>query len=241
MIDITYKINDFEGPLDLLLHLISEHKMQLFDINIYEIIDQYLAFIGSVDENDLDPTSEFLTMAARLVYMKSVALLPRTDEKEKLERELTGQLIEYALCKEMASRLRDMAEGITYFVREPAVIKLPKDYSIIHDPYDLLKSLSVMQGRILRDNDISRFEPLVTAPIVSVESRVIHILSILKARSRINLSDFFSGSSSRSETVATFLGILELMRDGRIKVGDDGSVETSKSSLRNYKNDEPDA
>ena len=93
--ELTYKINDFEGPLDLLLHLISKHKMQLFDIQIYQLIDQYLEFIGEIGPEQLEPTIEFVEMAARLVYMKSVALLPRSDEKEELERELTGQLIEY--------------------------------------------------------------------------------------------------------------------------------------------------
>ena len=70
MTELTFKINDFEGPLDLLLHLISKHKMQLFDIQIYQLIDQYLDFIGKVGPEQLEPTSEFVEMAARLVYLK---------------------------------------------------------------------------------------------------------------------------------------------------------------------------
>ena len=89
MQELTYHIQDFEGPLDLLLHLLSVHKMSLLDIHIYELIDQYLDFIGSVGPEELESASEFIEMAARLVYMKSIALLPREEEKEELTRELT--------------------------------------------------------------------------------------------------------------------------------------------------------
>jgi len=220
---LTYKIKDFEGPLDLLLHLIAKHKMQLFDINIYELIDQYLAVMGSIGPDELEPTSEFIEMAARLVYMKSVALLPRTEEKQQLERELTGRLIEYHLCKEAAAKLRDRSEGINFFVRSPMEIKLPNDYSRVHQPFELLQALRMSQGRARVQQSVEEFEPLVTAPVVSVESRVVHILGSLKRKAR-HISEFFRRGASRSETVATFLGILELIRDGRIWVEDDGGV-----------------
>ena len=224
MAEITYKIKDFEGPLDLLLHLIAKHKMQLFDIRIYELIDQYLNFIGSVGPDEMEPTSEFVEMAARLVYMKSVALLPRSEEKEELEKELTGQLIEYSLCKQAASRLRDRSEGINFFVREPLDLRLPNDYSRKHDPNELLAAFLVSQGRNRKLDNISQFEPIVTAPVVSVESRVIHILGSLRRKNGRHIDDFFRGTSGKSETVATFLGILELMRDGRIFIDGSGDV-----------------
>ena len=228
MEELTYRINDFEGPLDLLLHLISKHKMQLFDIKIYELIDQYLEFIGEIGPEQLEPTSEFVEMAARLVYMKSVALLPRSDEKEELERELTGQLIEYSLCKLAAGRLRDRSEGINFFIREPMKIKLPNDYDHLHEPTDLLKAFLAIQGRNKEMPNIERFEPIVTSPVVSVESRVVHILGSLRRKNGRHISDFFKDTSGRSETVATFLGILELIRNGRIVVDDDGIVSTKE-------------
>ena len=228
MAELTYKINDFEGPLDLLLHLISKHKMQLFDIQIYKLIDQYLDFIGEIGPEQLEPTSEFVEMAARLVYMKSVALLPRSEEKEELERELTGQLIEYSLCKMAAGRLRDRSEGINFFIREPLKIKLPNDYNRIHDPVDLFTAFLAIQGRNKVVSNIERFEPIVTSPIVSVESRVVHILGSLRRKNGRHISEFFKGTSGRSETVATFLGILELIRNGRIVVDDDGIVSSKE-------------
>ncbi|MBQ8994456.1 MAG: segregation/condensation protein A [Oscillospiraceae bacterium] len=230
--EITYKLNEFEGPLDLLLHLIAKHKMQLFDIQIYQLIDQYLQFIGEIGPDQLEPTSEFVEMAARLVYMKSVALLPRSEEKEELEKELTGRLIEYSLCKLAAERLRDRSEGINFFIRQPLEIKLPNDYNRKHDPAVLLEALKSIHGRNKVMPDVERFEPLVSAPVVSVESRVIHILgSLRRNKGGVHISDFFANSSGRSETVATYLGILELIRNGRILVDDDGVVTNRESEV----------
>ncbi|MBQ3412327.1 MAG: segregation/condensation protein A [Oscillospiraceae bacterium] len=226
MQELTYRIRDFEGPLDLLLHLISTHKMRLIDIKIYELIDQYLEYIGNVSQDELESASEFVEMAARLVYMKSVALLPREEEKEELTKELTGRLIEYALCKEAASKLRDMSEGINFFVRTPMQIKLSSEYTREHETTDILKAYLTVQGRAPKATDLSRFEPIVSAPVVSVSSRVVNILGALRRKNGRHISEFFRNSKGRSETVATFLGILELIRDGRITVDDDGTVNT---------------
>ncbi len=226
-----FKIEDFEGPLDLLLHLIAKKKMELYEIKIYELIDQYLSFLSELGTDGLDPTSEFIEMAARLVYMKSVALLPRQEEQEELERELTGQLVEYHLCKKAAARLRDMSEGINFFVREPLEIKLDTEYSILHEPTALLSAYMSIMGkgaRLVRPGT-DEFEPIVSAPIVSVASRVVNILRTLRKEPIKKITDFFADSKSRSESVATFLGILELIKAKRIKIADDGSVEVTAS------------
>jgi len=228
--ELTYRIKDFEGPLDLLLHLISTHKMRLIDIRIYELIDQYLEFIGSVGPEELESASEFIEMAARLVYMKSLALLPREEEKEELTRELTGRLIEYAMCKEAAMKLRDISEGVNFFVRTPMQIKLSTEYTRLHESTDILKAYMSVQGKAPKETDLSRFEPIVTAPIVSVSSRVVSILGALRRKNGRHISEFFSHSKGKSETVATFLGILELIKDGRITVSDDGTVNTKKTA-----------
>ncbi|MEA5051121.1 MAG: segregation/condensation protein A [Oscillospiraceae bacterium] len=226
MDEIRFKTEDFEGPLDLLLHLIAKKKMELYDIRIYELIDQYLAFMSAADTASLDPASEFIEMAARLVYMKSVALLPRSEEQQELERELTGQLVEYHLCKKAAQRLRDMAEGVNFYVREPLEIRLDSEYSLRHEPQSLLEAyMSIMgKGARLAQPGTAAFEPIVTAPIVSVESRVVRILRMLRGGQARRLGDFFAGVRGRSESVATFLGVLELIKAGRIAVADDGSV-----------------
>ncbi len=231
---VQFKIESFEGPLDLLLHLIAQHKMKLSEIRIYELIDQYLAFIGQLGPDQLDPTSEFVEMAARLVYMKSAALLPKHEESETLERELTGQLVEYHLCKKAAERLRDMSDGINFFVREPLEIKLDGEYHGQHRPNELLAAYMNIMGRSARFSPPSTapFAPLVTAPMVSVSSRIVYILRNLRRGAVRRLNDFFSGAKSRSEAVATFLGVLELIRFQRIRVEDDGTVRALSRSER---------
>ncbi|MEG1181147.1 MAG: segregation/condensation protein A, partial [Oscillospiraceae bacterium] len=163
---------------------------------------------------------------ARLVYMKSLALLPRQDEKEELEKELTGQLVEYHLCKQAASRLRDMSEGISFYVREPMELDFDNDYSFSHEARVLLESYLGIMGRGVRlsEPDLGDFEPLVTAPIVSVASRIVSVLRNLRISHVMKIGDFFKNSRSRSEAVATFLGILELIKAKRIEVNDSGDV-----------------
>lgn len=237
MAEITYKIEDFEGPLDLLLHLISKHRMELFDIRIYDLIDQYLAFIGEVGPETLDPTSEFIEMAARLVHMKSVALLPRQEEIDELERELTGQLVEYHLCKQMASRLRDMSEGIHFFVREPLEITFEEEYKTKHEASALLQAYMDIMGRGVRvlQPDTEAFDSIVTAPMVSVSSRIVYILRGLRKGSVSKLSDLFLDAKSRSESVATFLGVLELIKAKRLKLDDRGNISAGTRSKETVK------
>ena len=109
---LTFKIEDFEGPLDLLLYLVGKNKMNLYDINIMELIDQYTATIRNLQDNRMEVTSEFIDMAAHLVQMKSALLLPRSPEAERMKAELTGRLIEYSACKEVAAKLGSRARDL---------------------------------------------------------------------------------------------------------------------------------
>ena len=102
---ISFKVPGFEGPLDLLLHLVQKHKLNIMDIPISELLEQYTKTINEWKDQDLEVASEFLEMAARLVYIKTAMLLPKHEEAEQLRQELSGELIEYQLCKEIASRL----------------------------------------------------------------------------------------------------------------------------------------
>lgn len=111
---LVFTLSDFEGPLDLLLYLVSKNKMQIADVEIVSLIDQYLAVVNGPAGAELDQTSEFIEMAARLIYMKSVFLLPRSPEADQLRQELTGQLVEYSACKQAAAMLGQMADGIFF-------------------------------------------------------------------------------------------------------------------------------
>ena len=105
---LTFHLEEFDGPLDLLLYLVSKNKMDLHNIPILELIEQYTSIINGLGAQRMEAASEFIEMAARLVQMKSYLLLPRSEEAERMKEELTGMLVEYSLCKEVAARLRAM-------------------------------------------------------------------------------------------------------------------------------------
>ena len=135
---ISYKLPVFEGPLDLLLFLVQKNKLNIYDIPIAEVLEQYMDAIRRMQEVDLDVATEFLDMAARLVQIKSSMLLPRHEEAEALKRELTGELIEYKLCQEAARRLAARNVGGDIFTREPEEFEPDMTYRRTHAPSELL-------------------------------------------------------------------------------------------------------
>ena len=103
---VSYRLDSFEGPLDLLLFLISKHKLNINDIKILLLLEQYLEYIDGIDEQDFEYAGEFLEMAARLILIKTLSLLPKHEEANEMKRELQGRLIEYSLCKQAAKAPR---------------------------------------------------------------------------------------------------------------------------------------
>ena len=223
---ITFKLEDFEGPLDLLLYLVSKNKMNIYDIEIVALIDQYVSMVNGLPVYQMESASEFIEMAARLVQMKSYFLLPKSEEAERMKEELTGMLVEYSACKEVAAQLRSMAEGVYTVVREPAEVELDTEYRLRHDVYLLEEAYNALQGRSRQKQPPrqEQFEPLTTAPFVSVPSRIIHGRRGLMTGRVRRLRQLFVQAGGRSQTVATFLAVLELVRAGRIAIADDESL-----------------
>ena len=232
---LTFKLDEFEGPLDLLLYLISKNKMKLYDIAILELIDQYTALINQLTEDRMEVASEFIEMAARLVQMKSYMLLPRSEEGERMKEELTGQLIEYNACKEIAKKMREMASDVFVAVRSPMEIELDSTYDRKHDASVLEHAWNSLMGRSTRRQPPTQepFEPLISAPIVSVTSRVVHVLRGLITGKVRQLKNLFKKQDSRSQTVATFLAVLELIRAGRITIGEDEALNIRRQDVKN--------
>ena len=228
---LTFHVEDFEGPLDLLLHLVGKNKMNLYDINIMELIEQYTAAIATMQQDHMELSSEFIDMAAHLVQMKSALLLPRSPEAERMKAELTGRLIEYSVCKKVAAALGSRARDLYTAVRAPMPLEGSAEYSRPQDPDKLVQAWFNLMGRSLRRRkpQQERFEPLVTAPFVSVASRVAHVLRGLLRGSLHRMGQLFSREESRSTNVATFLALLELIRVGRIKVDDSGSLQMDRT------------
>lgn len=228
---ITFHVEDFEGPLDLLLHLVSQNKMNLYDIEIVSLIDQYVSIVNSLPVYQMESASEFIEMAARLVQMKSFFLLPKSEEAERMKQELTGLLVEYNVCKEVAARLRNLTRDLYTAVREPEAVELDNEYSLRHDAALLVQAYDAIQGRSRAKPQPrpEQFEPLTTAPIVSVTSRIIHVLRGLMTGRLSRLRQLFSRDASRSQAVATFLAVLELVRAGRVSIGEDESLQVQQT------------
>lgn len=215
---IQYKIEGFEGPLDLLLHLISKHKLDINDIPIFTLVQQYVDYVRQMQDADMQVASEFVEMAARLVYIKTVSLLPVHDEGETLKKELEGQLIEYQLCKEVAKELSTHTDGFDYSCREMMKFKGSTKYERQHTPAEILMHYvnAIGRGRRKLPPPIESFNQIVSTQIVSVNSRVVFIYRKLIKHGERFWNEFFIDSKSKSEMVATFLAILEMMKANKI-------------------------
>ncbi len=222
MNEVTFHLESFDGPLDLLLHLISKNKVEITDIPIAEILRQYLEYIKLMQEFDLDVASEFITMAAHLMQIKSKMLLPVYDEEtgEDPRAQLVEQLLEYQRFKEAGGYLGEKSElGRDLYVRgqEP----LEKDYTDIvyaNTAEQLLKAIDDILQRAERrlPPPITAFKSIVGKESVPVGGRITHILHLFTKQESIKLEDLLLTSQSRSEIVAYFLAILELSKNGRV-------------------------
>lgn len=230
---ISYKLSDFEGPLDVLLHLITKNKLNIYDIQISELLEQYFEHIRIMQEFDMDISSEFLEMAARLVYIKAVMLLPKNEEAEVLKQELTGQLLEYQECKRMASVLAAKINFDT-FVRETTPIEYDMKYTREHQSDILVKAYinALGKGKNKLPPPKTAFSGIVERKIVSVSSKIIGVMRKLWSGEQVNYEDLFSNSENKSEMVAIFLAVLELVKGKRVRV-EDGENGTEKLRMVN--------
>ena len=231
MNEIQFKLDVFEGPLDLLLHLISKHQLNIHDIEITKLLEQYLLYIDTARQQNLELAGEFLEMAARLVYIKAISLLPKPEEAEKAKRELQGSLIEYALAQEAAKKLKACFIADDIFIRQP--LKLPKiqqSYQLQHSPDRLAEVFAQigrerMKGKLLSN----KITDTVTQPkTVSVISKVVFILRKLYKGDSVAVASLYDGITDRSARVATFLAVLELTRSGRILLNEDNTILTMR-------------
>ena len=223
-------IGDFEGPLDLLLHLIKKSKMEIFDIEISEITNQYLNYIKSMTDMNLDIASEYLVMASELIEMKSKKLLPKNEEKEEDEEVedpevvLKRRLVEYQKYKESTNVFRDLEKNSSsYYTKAPESLKkyslekLENDGSV--DVYDLLdafqKLLERQEFNKPKNTKIARKE-------LSVKERIVKIRDILRVNKRVNFVELFD-DFSKPYVVVTFLSVLEMVKSREINIKQDNN------------------
>ena len=219
MTELNFKLEVFEGPLDLMLSLIAKHKLNIYDIEISLLLEQFMLYLEQMKQADIEVAGEFLEMAARLIYIKSAALLPK-HEAEELKKELQGVLIEYALCKQMAQRLGTRYCGDNIFTRPPVQIDESKSYTNIHDPDELLLAMSNISYKEAVRVVPPSIKPIVAKSFVSVFSKIVYVLKKIMGGGTVEVNTLYRGQS-RSEQVATFLALLELSKNSRIKFSED--------------------
>ena len=212
---------DFEGPLDLILFLLSKNKLEIQDISISLICDQFLEWIARRQSMDLEVASEFVAMASQLVFIKTRMLLSIEDEEAKTEMDALIQSLEerrrnewYAQIKDMAAQLAPMGEfGRNIVTRPPEPVRHGKVYEYSQQPSDLIRALGDLRSRSARSLPPPRtaFREIVRHEPYPVEDKEREILDILRGGVTRFLR-LFLGNRSRSEIVATFLAVLELIR-----------------------------
>ncbi|NLP47638.1 MAG: segregation/condensation protein A [Clostridiales bacterium] len=221
---LQFKLEVFEGPMDLLLHLISKHKLSISDVPILLLVEQYLEYVEQMQSENLEIASEFLEMAARLVYIKTVFLLPTHEEAEKLAEELKGELTEYWDCQIVAGKLQNLSSGFNLFARLPEEFEIDPTYTRLHEPLELLRAYddAIGKGKRKLPPPIEAFSGIVSGKIVSVSSRISFIFRSFFGRSKKKFLSFFETAESKSEMVATFLAFLTLAKAKRVAFDGEG-------------------
>ena len=216
--DYLVKLDAFEGPMDLLMHLIEKNKIDLYDIPIADLTRQYLDYIDTLYQFDIEYASEFLVMAATLLRIKSRMLLPKTSAEDETEEdprmELVERLLEYRCFKEVSSVLFSLSDA-----QSPYVERAPMPLPAYRLPLTGLSAEALM--RIFADVQRIREEPVLPAIVVSaeeyrVQDKMADILTLLRGRNgRIKLSDAFP-TGTREELLSAFLALLELAKMQRV-------------------------
>lgn len=223
MDEIKYRLESFEGPLDLLLTLIKKNKVSIWDIPIVEITDQYLEAIAGIEKTMLDNTGEFIILASQLLYIKSKMLLPKDeeDDEEDPREELAQRLYEYKKFKEASQQMRKSEFSSKYMVfRDEEDIKFPvPEYNINHELSDLIDAFgNIFQRRVRKAKPEKRaFYGIVGREKVSVDDMVIKIKDRLKVNGKVDFSSLFDENDSRPEMIATFLAVLEMVKLNQIR------------------------
>lgn len=228
---LSYRLEGFEGPLDLLLQLIARNKLNIYDIPLTELIEQYLEQIKLYEQEEMELGSEFLEMASRLLYIKTVSLLPKHDEVVKLKEELTGELLEYMVCQQIAKELSNMQQGFDRFVKKAEEYDFDKTYELVHNSDVLYLSYLSAVGRGKRrvPPPTTAFTKIVAKKIVSVSTKIVFVIRNLWGGGKQKLTSLYKTASDRSELVATFLAVLELCKVNRVRI--DGEAENQEITL----------
>lgn len=223
----TFYINDFEGPLDLLLHLVKQSKMNIYDINLFDLIKEYLDFINKMQDLNIDVASEYLSMASELVHLKSKMLVNKKDDEEeaddefniKSEEDLRNKLLEYENIKNITGEFKNLE-----LKRNEIYTKFPENLKEYYEPSEVPKGLydaDILYKAFLEvEKKLKLLKPLdttITKKEISVEERTKEIKNILRLRGKVDFYSLFS-INTREYIVITFLTILTMSKNKELKI-----------------------
>lgn len=217
----------FEGPLDLLLHLIEKEKLSITEVSLASVTDQYLAYMERKGEIPLEDLSSFLSIAAKLILIKSRSLLPIlqfTETEEEAIEDLQLQLAMYALFKERSKQIQDMLEGSRSFITRDKYIGIEGVYF----PPEGIQPLLLQEALVSFIGELEKSTPLPEATlqrIISLEKRIADIQTLIAARSQFAFSEILKGGAPREEAIVSFLALLELVKQKFISVDQSGHFE----------------
>lgn len=221
----NFYVSDFEGPLDLLLHLVKESKMDIYEINIRTIIDQYLDFIHSLEEKNIDIASEYLVMASELIHLKSKLLVNRKDEESSSEDEfsitseedLRNKLLEYEKYKKITKDFQELEEkrGEVYTKLPESLKEYIDEKGITKGEFDIEDLFNAYKLFIERQRLAKPLNTKITKKELSVEDKIKDIRNVLSTRKKINFIELFTEITKES-IIVTFLSILEMSKNNEI-------------------------
>ena len=230
--ELKVKLESFEGPLDLLLHLLDKNKVNIYDIPIVEITKQYMEYIREMQRQDLNVMSEFLVMAATLLDIKSRMLLPVDEEDEEEEdprTELVEQLLQYKMFKYMSLELKDrQIDAGKMLYKVPTI---PDEVRQYEEPVDLdalcadvnLQQLNRIFQSVIR-KQVDKIDPIrsncgqIEKEEISLDDKLLYLEAYAKQHSKFRFRALLERQKSRTEIIVTFLAILELMKTGKIQI-----------------------
>ncbi len=237
---IPVKLEVFEGPLDLLLHLIEKNKVDIYDIPIVEITNQYMEYIQAMEQSDLNIMSEFLLMAATLLDIKCRMLLPaevnEDGEEEDPRAELVEQLLQYKMYKYMSYELKDrQMDGALRMYKEPTIpdevkeFEPPVDLDALLDGITLSKLNDIFKDIMKRQHD--KIDPVrstfgkIEKGEITVEDKMEYLNSYISQHKKFSFRDLLTKQKSKTQLVVTFLAILEMMKMGKIWVEQENTFD----------------
>ena len=230
----TYKLEQFEGPLDLLLSLIQKNKVSITDIPISLICDQYLEYITQAQKLDMELASEFIVMASELMLIKSKMLLPKEEENEEDPRAtLTDALLRYQQAKEAATKLSPMYAFYSgRMVKDTDEISVDKTFVADQDVTALCAAVRriVAYNNALEKAATTAFKPMISKPIIPVEVKIVSIIRTVEKRGAASLEDILINEATLPDMIASFLGVLELIKVRKLIVADSIDGEWDKEN-----------